>query len=114
MQPGSNQGTTVVQVSKNPVATHTIIQQNGQHLLVGKLGSATATASSVGADGSTLVTESAGNGASAPAVQTLLPTQYLEATAEQTVYAATSGSGGGGGGQVGFLALSRGDTQLRR
>ncbi|VDM30912.1 unnamed protein product [Hydatigera taeniaeformis] len=98
MQPGSSQGATVIQVSKNPVTTHTIIQQNSQHLLVGKLGAtASATAAAAGAtDASSLVTDSTTNGA----VQTLLPTQYIETATEQTVYAATAVSGGGvaGGG----------------
>ncbi|KAH9278276.1 Transcription factor RFX3 [Echinococcus granulosus] len=134
MQPGSSQGATVIQVSKNPVTTHTIIQQNSPHLLVGKLGStASAAAAAAGStDSPGLVTDSTTNGA----VQTLLPTQYIEAAAEQTVYAATAvssggasggggggsgsggsaggASGGGGSGQVGFLTLNRGDTQLRR
>lgn len=79
MQPGSSQGATVIQVSKNPVTTHTIIQQNGQHLLVSKLGSAPAAAvggATDAASAASLVTESNSD----ETVQTLLPAQYLETT----------------------------------
>lgn len=120
MQPGSSQGATVIQVSKNPVTTHTIIQQNSQHLLVGKLGSAASAtaAAAVAADASTLVTDSTTNGA----VQTLLPTQYIEAATEQTVYTATAVSGGGatggggggsgGGGNAGGASGGGGSGQV--
>ncbi|VDK20807.1 unnamed protein product [Taenia asiatica] len=121
MQPGSSQGATVIQVSKNPVTTHTIIQQNSQHLLVGKLGSAASAtaAAAVAADASTLVTDSTTNGA----VQTLLPTQYIEAATEQTVYTATAVSGGGatggggggsgGGGNAGGASGGGGSGQVQ-
>lgn len=85
MQPGSTQGATVIQVTKNPVsATHAIIQQNGQHLLVGKINnSSTATTS----DATEMVSESNTNGGGST-VQTLLPAQYIETVStEPTVYA---------------------------
>lgn len=84
MQPGSSQGATVIQVTKNPIsATHTIIQQNGQHLLVGKISN---TAGVTTADATEMVSESNTNGGTT--VQTLLPAQYIEtASAESTVYA---------------------------
>lgn len=102
MQPVSSQGATVIQVTKNPVtATHTIIQQNGQHLLVGKLNNTISSATAGAPNASELVSESTTNGAAA--VQTLLPTQYIEAaSAEPSVYvtAVSTASDGNPGGAV--------------
>ncbi|KAM7534299.1 hypothetical protein Aperf_G00000117450 [Anoplocephala perfoliata] len=125
MQPGSSQGATVIQVTKNPVtATHTIIQQNGQHLLVGKINNSVSSTTAGASNASELVSESATNGAAT--VQTLLQTQYIEAaSAEPSVYAttvSTANDGNPGGavssgnsGQVFVTAVNRsGDTQLRR
>ncbi len=109
MQPGSNQGATVIQVAKNP-ATHTIIQQNGQHVLVGKLGrksnfsfkqilggsTAAVNSNAVNTDATALVADSVGNTGGTQPVQTLFPAQYIEAASEQTVYANTSNAGSGG------------------
>lgn len=62
------------------------------------LGAATATvhSSSVSTDATTLVTDSA-SGSSAPqSVQTIFPTQYIEASTEQTVYSNSANSATGG------------------
>ncbi|VDL64288.1 unnamed protein product [Hymenolepis diminuta] len=72
------------ELPKNRVsATHAIIQQNGQHLLVGKIyNSATVTTP----DTTEMVSESNANGGGS-AVQTLLPAQYIETVStEPTVY----------------------------
>uniref|UniRef100_A0A0X3PYZ8 RFX-type winged-helix domain-containing protein n=1 Tax=Schistocephalus solidus TaxID=70667 RepID=A0A0X3PYZ8_SCHSO len=90
MQPGSAQGATVIQVAKNNGATHTIIQQNGQHVLVGKLGNATNVSVAASVDSASLVSDSTSGTQS---LQTLFPAQYIEAASEQTVYA-SSGAGG--------------------
>ncbi|BHF77337.1 Transcription factor rfx3 [Sparganum proliferum] len=105
MQPGSAQGATVIQVAKNNGATHTIIQQNGQHVLVGKLGTATNVSVAASVDSASLVSDSTSG---AQSLQTLFPAQYIETASEQTVYASS-----GAGGQVGYISIN-GDTPLRR
>nr|CDS25894.1 transcription factor rfx3 [Hymenolepis microstoma] len=94
MQPGSSQGATVIQITKNPIsATHTIIQQNGQHLLVGKISNSVSAPTS---DATEIVSDSNTNGGGVT-VQTLLPAQYVEtASAEPTVYATAVSTASGG------------------
>ncbi|KAA3673924.1 regulatory factor X 1/2/3, partial [Paragonimus westermani] len=85
MQSVSGPTATVVQVSpKNHGTTPTIIQQNGQHVLVGKLaGRAATTTTELNTLQSTHSTS----------VQNIYPAHYIETVAEQTVYA-TNGENG--------------------
>ncbi|KAF7255960.1 hypothetical protein EG68_06880 [Paragonimus skrjabini miyazakii] len=100
MQSVSGPTATVVQVSpKNHGTTPTIIQQNGQHVLIGKLANRAAT-----------TTTELNNLQSthSTSVQNIYPAHYIETVAEQTVYA-TNGENG----HVGYLGLKSG-TPLRK
>ncbi|KER27550.1 hypothetical protein T265_05437 [Opisthorchis viverrini] len=84
MQSASGPTATVVQVSpKGHGTTPTIIQQNGQHVLVGKL----ATSTSRPATGTTELNALQSNN------QAIYPAHYIETIAEQTIYAANGENG---------------------
>lgn len=103
MQSASGPTATVVQVSQKTHGTApTVIQQNGQNIIVGKLANS-ARPATTNTDLSTLHAVHSTNS------QTVYPAQYIETIAEQTVYAAN----GGENGHVGFLGLKSG-TPLRK
>ncbi|VEL29308.1 unnamed protein product [Protopolystoma xenopodis] len=80
---GGGQTATVIQVSKGHTGGHTIIQQNGQHVIVGKIASGGNGNSNVD---SNIVSLQGANSANGTGLQTLYPTHYIEAASEQTVY----------------------------
>ncbi|TPP66982.1 Regulatory factor X 1/2/3 [Fasciola gigantica] len=85
MQSASGQTATIVQVSsKAHNATPTVIQQNGQHLVLGKLSGGAIRPVTTAAD--LQISHSSAN-------QSIYPSHYIEAIAEQTVYA-TNGENG--------------------
>lgn len=88
MQQGSTQAATIIQVSKNHGGPHTIIHQNGQHVVVGKLDSVL----NQNASNETVALRTI-NSSDSQSLQTLYPTQYIEAATDQTVYATSGASG---------------------
>ncbi|KAF6768771.1 hypothetical protein AHF37_09942, partial [Paragonimus kellicotti] len=99
---------TVVQVSpKNHGTTPTIIQQNGQHVLIGKLANRAATTTT---ELNTL------QSTHSTSVQNIYPAHYIETVAEQTVLASaftgSAGAVGAGTGAHATGALGPGHAQL--
>nr|CAH8864362.1 unnamed protein product [Trichobilharzia regenti] len=97
MQSASGPGATIVHV---PPKSHTILQQGSQHVLLGKLESSNNRPPTSGVETSLLQAVHSNNS------QTIYPAHYIEAIAEQMVYA---GNGEGGG----ILEIKSG-TPLRK
>ncbi|CAL8069606.1 unnamed protein product [Calicophoron daubneyi] len=87
MQSVSGPTTAVVQVSPKSHGAASAVLQNGQHVLVGKLGVNTTRSVTTASELSTLQTTQSTSG------QTIYPAHYIEAITEQTVYAANGENG---------------------